>query len=142
MWFVQDEASRIVSAAVGAKPGERVIDTCACPGGKSFSMALDMHNEGEIFSFDLHANKLSLIEKGAAKLGLTVIRTAARDAREPDPALVGTADRVLCDAPCSGLGVIAKKPDIRYKDPVSIERLPGIQREILAGASRYAPERR
>ena len=137
LWFVQDEASRIVSAAVGAKPGERVIDTCACPGGKSFSMALDMHNEGEIFSFDLHANKLSLIEKGAAKLGLTVIRTAARDAREPDPALVGTADRVLSDAPCSGLGVIAKKPDIRYKDPVSIERLPGIQREILVGASRY-----
>ena len=120
LWFVQDEASRIVS-----------------PGGKSFSMALDMHNEGEVFSFDLHANKLSLIEKGAAKLGLTVIRTAASDAREPDPALVGTADRVLCDAPCSGLGVIAKKPDIRYKDPVSIERLPGIQQEILVGASRY-----
>ena len=137
LWFVQDEASRIVSAAVGARPGERVIDTCACPGGKSFSMALDMRDEGEIFSFDLHANKLSLIEKGAAKLGLTGIRTAARDAREPDVTLIGTADRVLCDAPCSGLGVIANKPDIRYKDPAAFERLPGIQREILDGASRY-----
>ena len=137
LWFVQDEASRIVSAAVGALPGERVIDTCACPGGKSFSMALDMGNEGEVLAFDLHANKLSLIEKGAAKLGLTAIRVSARDARDPDPALIDSADRVLCDAPCSGLGVIAKKPDIRYKDPAAFERLPEIQREILGGASRY-----
>ncbi len=137
LWFVQDEASRIVSAAVGALPGERVIDVCACPGGKSFSMALDMHDEGEILSFDLHANKLSLVEKGAAKLGLSAVHAAARDARDPDPSLIGTADRVLCDAPCSGLGVIAKKPDVRYKDPAAFARLPGIQREILDGASRY-----
>lgn len=137
LWFVQDEASRIVSAAVGALPGERVIDTCACPGGKSFSMALDMQNEGEVFSFDLHANKLSLVKRGAERLGVDVIRTGARDAREPDPALIGTADRVLCDAPCSGLGVIAKKPDIRYKDPASFEKLPQIQRAVLAGASVY-----
>ena len=138
LWFVEDEASRIAAASVGARPGELVVDTCACPGGKSFSMALDMKNEGELFSFDLHANKLSLIESGAERLGIGIIRSAARDAREPDPALVGRADRVLCDAPCSGLGVIAKKPDIRYKDLASAEKLPEVQKAVLEGASRYA----
>ena len=136
-WFVQDEASRIVSAALGAQPGETVVDSCACPGGKSFSIAIDMHNEGAVYSYDLHKNKLSLIEKGAEKLGITVIRTEARDARKPDEALAGKADRVLCDAPCSGLGVIAKKPDIRYKNLDDIARLPEIQYGILCGASTY-----
>ena len=137
LWFVQDEASRITSAAVGAEPGQLVVDTCACPGGKSFSLAIDMHNSGAVYSFDLHKNKLSLIESGAKRLGLTIIQTAARDAREPDPALIRKADCVLCDAPCSGLGVIAKKPDIRYKDTESIARLPEIQSAVLAGASEY-----
>ncbi len=136
-WFVQDEASRIVSAAVGAMPGEAVADTCACPGGKSFSIAMDMQNEGTVYSYDLHRNKLSLIEKGAKTLGITVIQTEARDARKPDENLIGKADRVLCDAPCSGLGVIAKKPDIRYKDLEDIRRLPEIQYGILCGASSY-----
>lgn len=136
-WFVQDEASRIVSAAVGAMPGETIVDTCACPGGKSFSIAMDMHNEGTVHSYDLHKNKLSLIEKGAGTLGITIIQTEARDARKPDEALVGKADRVLCDAPCSGLGVIAKKPDIRYKNLDDVRRLPEIQYGILCGASSY-----
>lgn len=137
LWFVQDEASRIASAALEAQPGERIADTCACPGGKSFSLALDMENRGEVFSFDLHKNKLSLIRSGAERLGISIIETEARDARQPREDLVGTCDRVLCDAPCSGLGVIAKKPDIRYKDVSDIERLPGIQYEVLTGASRY-----
>lgn len=137
LWFVQDEASRITSAAVGAKPGETVVDTCACPGGKSFSMAIDMENTGTLYSFDLHKNKLSLIASGAEKLGVNIIRTACRDARDPDETLIGQADRVLCDAPCSGLGVIAKKPDIRYKDLSAVERLPEIQYPVLCGASAY-----
>lgn len=136
-WFVQDEASRIVSAALGARPGETVADTCACPGGKSFSIAIDMHNEGDVYSFDLHKNKLSLIEKGAKNLGITVIRTEERDARKPKEELIGKADRVLCDAPCSGLGVIAKKPDIRYKNLDDVKRLPEIQYGILCGAAQY-----
>ena len=137
LWFVQDEASRIAAKAVGAEPGDLVADVCACPGGKTFSMALDMENRGEVLAFDLHANKLSLVRSGAEKLGLTIIRTEARDGRDPDPELVSRADRVLCDAPCSGFGVIAKKPDLRYKDPSSAERLPCIQREILLGAAAY-----
>jgi 16S rRNA (cytosine967-C5)-methyltransferase len=137
LWFVQDEASRIASAAVGAGPGDLTADVCACPGGKTFSMALDMRNRGTVLASDLHGNKLSLVRRGAERLGLDIVRTAVRDARDPDPELVGRADRVLCDAPCSGFGVIAKKPDLRYKDPSTAERLPGIQREILEGASAY-----
>ncbi|MGN1346994.1 MAG: 16S rRNA (cytosine(967)-C(5))-methyltransferase RsmB [Eubacteriales bacterium] len=137
LWFVQDEASRMASAAVGAKPGELVVDTCACPGGKSFSMAIDMENTGTLYSFDLHRNKLSLIASGAEKLGIRILRTDCRDARDPDENLVGRADRVLCDAPCSGLGVIAKKPDIRYKDLSGIDRLPEVQYPVLCGAAAY-----
>ena len=137
LWFVEDEASRIAAAAVGARPGDLVADVCACPGGKTFSMALDMENRGTVLSFDLHANKLSLVKKGAERLGLTIVAAEVRDARNPKPELVGKVDRVLCDAPCSGFGVIAKKPDLRYKDPASADRLPGIQREILDGAAAY-----
>ena len=140
LWFVQDEASRITAASVGAKPGEVIVDTCACPGGKSFSMAIDMENTGVLHSFDLHKNKLSLVKSGAEKLGITVIETGCRDAREPDETLLGKADRVLCDAPCSGLGVIAKKPDIRYKDLSAVGRLPEIQYPVLCGAAAYVKD--
>ena len=137
LWFVQDEASRAATMLLGAKPGETVVDTCACPGGKSFSAAVDMKNDGKVFSFDLHKNKLSLIEKGASALGITIISTEERDARQPKAELVGRADRVLCDAPCSGLGVIAKKPDIRYKNLDGCAKLPEIQYGVLCGASEY-----
>lgn len=136
-WFVQDEASRAATVLLGAKAGETVVDTCACPGGKSFSAAIDMENTGRIYSFDLHRNKLSLIEKGAEKLGISIIETSERDARKPDESLLGRADRVLCDAPCSGLGVIAKKPDIRYKNLDEIKKLPEIQYAVLCGAAEY-----
>ncbi|MBE6597973.1 MAG: 16S rRNA (cytosine(967)-C(5))-methyltransferase RsmB [Ruminococcaceae bacterium] len=139
-FFVQDEASRICTAVLDAKPGETVVDTCACPGGKTFSAALDMENRGTVYAFDLHKNKLSLIEKGAKRLGIGIIRTAENDARCPVPHLVGKADRVLCDAPCSGLGVIAKKPDIRYKSLDSVKRLPEIQYDVLCGAAEYVRE--
>ena len=135
--FVQDEASQFCSSVLGAEEGMRVIDVCSCPGGKSFSLALCMKNRGEVFSFDLHGSKLSLVKKGAALLGLTVIETAERDGGDPDPILFSTADRVLVDAPCSGLGVIAKKPDIRQKTKESVGRLPEIQYRILSASSSY-----
>ena len=131
LWFVQDEASRITSAAVGAKSGELVVDTCACPGGKSFSMAIDMENSGTVRSFDLHKNKLSLVESGAARLGISILTTEERDARNPKEEWLGTFDRVLCDVPCSGFGVFAKKPELRYKDPTASAALPDIQLAIL-----------
>ena len=137
LWFVQDEASALCAYVLGARPGETVIDTCACPGGKSFATAVNMKNEGTLRSFDIHENKLSLIRSGAEKLGIDIITAEKRDARKPDEALYEAADRVLCDAPCSGLGVIGKKPDIKYKDISSIDNLPSIQYDVLLGAARY-----
>ncbi len=137
LWFVQDEASQLCAAVLGAKKGEKIIDCCASPGGKSFSVAMDMENEGEVSSFELHENKLSLIRRGAERLGIDIIRAEAKDGRKYDEALFETADRILCDVPCSGLGVIAKKPDIRYKELNDIDRLPEIQLSIAENNLRY-----
>ena len=136
-FFIQDEASQLCVAVLDARPGDVVVDTCACPGSKSFGIALAMENQGEVHSFDLHKSKLSLITSGAERLGLTVITADERDARNPDPSLLGRCDRVLCDVPCSGLGVIAKKPEIRHKDLTESARLPAIQAAILEASAGY-----
>jgi 16S rRNA (cytosine967-C5)-methyltransferase len=136
-FFVQDEASQTCAMAVGAKSGELIIDACSCPGSKSFGMAINMQNAGKIKSFDLHESKLSLVRDGAERLGIDIIEVAAHDARECIDELVGAADRVLCDVPCSGLGVIAKKPEIRYKSASEFARLPEIQYAILENCSKY-----
>ncbi len=133
--FVQDEASQIAVAALAVKPHMRVLDLCAAPGSKSFGAAIDMDNTGEVSSFDLHENKLSLIRRGAEALGITTLRAAAGDARLVSPDTLGTYDRVICDVPCSGFGVLAKKPDIRYKDITEAAGLVPVQAAILAAAA-------
>lgn len=135
--YIQDEASRICSLAVGAKAGEKILDACACPGGKSFSMSIDMENSGYVLSCDLHENKLSLITKGANRLGIDIIKTRAQNGKVENPEMIDSFDRVLCDVPCSGLGVIFKKPDIKYKDVESINNLPSVQYDILSNCSKY-----
>ena len=135
--FVQDESSYICALTLGAMTGERVADVCACPGGKTFSTAVEMGNEGEIKAYDLHENKLSLIQKGAKRLGIDIVTVAQQNARVFVPENESAFDRVLCDVPCSGLGVIFKKPDIKYKSIDSIKALPQIQYEILENCSRY-----
>lgn len=134
---VQDEASQICVRALGARSGETVIDACACPGSKSFGAAMSMDNCGRLLAFDIHENKLSLVQKGAERLGISIISTEAHDAREPIEELFGKADRIICDVPCSGFGVIGKKPEIRYKDPSESARLPQIQYDILQNVSKY-----
>lgn len=134
---VQDEASQICVRALGARSGDTVLDACACPGSKSFGAAMTMENKGEILAFDIHENKLSLVQKGAERLGISIISTEAHDAREPIDELFGKADRIICDVPCSGFGVIGKKPEIRYKNPEESARLPQIQYEILENVSKY-----
>ncbi len=136
LFWVQDIASQLCCAALDARPGERVLDLCAAPGGKSFTSAVRMQNQGSLEAFDLSAKRAGLIEKGASRLGLTNIRVKAADAREYLPELAG-ADRVLCDVPCSGLGVIRRKPEIKYKPPEELARLPEIQAAILRNGSRY-----
>ncbi|MBQ8719980.1 MAG: 16S rRNA (cytosine(967)-C(5))-methyltransferase RsmB [Clostridia bacterium] len=136
-FFVQDEASQIAAAVLDPKPNDVVIDTCAAPGGKSFSAAILSSDGATIYSFDIHESKMSLIKDGAARLGLSSIRASVRDGEHPDESLFGLADKVVCDAPCSGLGVISKKPDLRYKSEESIKELPALQLSILAASAKY-----
>ena len=135
--FVQDESSRIASMVVDAQPNEKILDACACPGGKSFSIAIDMKNCGELYSSDLHENKLGLIDKGAKRLGINIIKTSVQNAKELVEAYNEQFDRVLCDVPCSGLGIIFKKPDIKYKQIDNINALPSVQYDILTTCAKY-----
>ena len=133
--FVQDEASQIAVQALDVPEGARVIDLCAAPGSKSFGAALVTGEHGRVFSFDLHQNKLSLIQSGAARLGLSQIEVAQGDARAADPERLGRFPRVICDVPCSGYGVLAKKPDIRYKPFAAAAGLLPVQAAILERAA-------
>lgn len=137
MFYVQDPASRLAIRAADPKSGMRVLDCCAAPGGKSFAAAVAMEGQGEVISCDVHPHKKKLIQAGADRLGLSCITPMTADGKVFRSEWEGAFDVVLVDAPCSGLGVIRKKPDIRYKDPKPLEGLPAIQGEILANASRY-----
>ena len=136
MVTVQDPAAALPALASGVKPGMRVLDACAAPGGKSFLLAQKMENRGSILACDLHENKLRRIREGAERLGVTNLETRAQDARQPDSSLTERFDLVLADVPCSGLGVVRKKPEIRYKTRDEIAPLPETQLAILNGLSR------
>ena len=133
---MQDEAARLAVEAVSPRPGERVLDACAAPGGKSFAAAMLMRGEGAILSCDVQEKKLRRIEDGARRLGVDIISTRAMDARRPGEELAGAFDVVIADVPCSGLGVIRKKPEIRYKRREELDALPEIQLGILRAVSR------
>lgn len=137
LFYIQDRAARLAVEFAAPKPGTRVLDACACPGGKSFAAALQMQNRGNILSCDIHEKKLNLLKSGADRLGIDIIQTRAMDARVFDHGLESAFDLVLADVPCSGLGVIRKRPEIRYKDRESLRTLPEIQRDILNNVSRY-----
>ncbi len=137
MFFVQDTACSASAEVLSPRQGDLVIDVCSAPGGKSFAAAVLMQDKGEIHAFDIHESKLSLINDGAERLGLRSISVAARDALTPYDALIGRADRVICDVPCSGLGVLGKKSDMRYKSAESFDELPALQYGILCASSRY-----
>ena len=134
---VQDEASILVADAVGAKPGETVIDVCAAPGGKTLAMAEQMENRGEVLAMDLYEHKLALIEARARSEGVSIVRVLCRDSRECLDDCVGRADCVLADVPCSGLGVFRRKPEIKYKQIDELSVLVEIQKQILAAAAAY-----
>ena len=136
LFHVQDAASQLCAAALDARPGMTVADVCAAPGGKTFTIAEHMRDEGTVYAFDLYEQRVELIRAGARRLGLTCVRAQARDALDGDAAPL-RADRVLCDAPCSGLGVIGRKPEIRYKSPESLALLPPLQYNILCIASKH-----
>ncbi|MBO7738738.1 MAG: 16S rRNA (cytosine(967)-C(5))-methyltransferase RsmB [Oscillospiraceae bacterium] len=135
--MVQDAAAAMAVLAAEPQKGEEVLDACSAPGGKSFLSAMLMGNEGSILSCDLHANKLKRIDEGAERLHIDIISTAPADGSKFNPALEERFDLVIADVPCSGMGVVRKKPEIRYKSFEDIAQLPEIQYNILMNLARY-----
>ncbi len=135
-YHIQNSSSALCAGSLEAKCGERVLDICAAPGGKSFTIAELMGDNGEVISCDIYPHKVKLIEQGKRRLGLKSVSPRLADARKFDTSL-GLFDRVLCDLPCSGLGVIGRKPEIKYKSSDEINELPKLQLEILKNAVKY-----
>lgn len=139
LFHIQDLSSQRCAEALEAAPGMRVLDVCSAPGGKSFTLAEIMNNEGELLCCDSAPNRLHLVREGAQRLGLSMIKCQTRDASVPDDTL-GLFDRILCDVPCSGYGVLRRKPEIRYKPLAEARELPALQKAILtASAAHLAP---
>ena len=132
-FYVQDPAAHMAVLAADIKPGERVLDMCAAPGGKSFAAAIAMENRGSVIARDISGSKLNLVMDGAERMGLYCIECQERDGRDTE---AGDYDVVLADVPCSGLGVIRKKPDIRYREKAELDALPELQEELIEAASR------
>ena len=137
LFYVQDAAAKLAVLAADPKPGMDILDACAAPGGKSFAAAIAMGDKGSVTSCDIHPHKMELIQAGAHRLGMECISTQPLDGKTCKEDFLDRFDLVIADVPCSGLGIIRKKPDIRYKDPKPLAGLPGVQRAILENVSRY-----
>ncbi|WP_434511580.1 16S rRNA (cytosine(967)-C(5))-methyltransferase RsmB [Desulfitobacterium sp. AusDCA] len=136
LFTVQDESSQLVAHILNPAPGDHVLDACAAPGGKTTHIAQKMNDQGEILAFDIHSHKIELIQQLAHRLGITIIRAQEGDARELRGVKDGSCPKVLVDAPCSGLGVIRRRADLRYhKAEEEIQKLPALQLEILERAA-------
>lgn len=136
LFHVQDAACQLCVRALNAKEGDTVFDLCAAPGGKTYSIAENIGNTGKVVSFDIHSHRVQLIRDGAERLGLSCVDAREGDATVFNPEL-GEADTVLCDVPCSGFGIIGKKPEIKYKNPDEVKQLPELQQKILTTGSKY-----
>ncbi|MDF2672853.1 MAG: rsmB [Clostridiales bacterium] len=138
LFTIQDESSMLATRVLDPQTGDKVLDLCSAPGGKSTHMAQLMENKGEILSFDIHEHKLELVSKNAKRLGIDIIKTRLKDSTVFEEEYKDYADKVLLDAPCSGLGLIRKKPEIRWtvtqKDVIELQK---IQMEIINNASNY-----
>ena len=135
---VQDESAMLVSPLLDLNAGDVALDLCAAPGGKTTHMAELLENEGKVYSFDLHENKLSLINENLERLGLNNVEVEAMDATKLNSKYVACADKVLIDVPCSGLGIIRKKPEIKWnKSRKSLKDLVPTQRAIMENAWAY-----
>ena len=136
LFHVQGLSSQLAALCLGVRGGQKVLDLCAAPGGKTLLLAQQMQNSGRLFSCDAAPNRLPLIQKALDRCGVANASVLLRDASQPDARLAG-ADRVLCDVPCSGLGILGKKPDLRYKDLTGLDGLCGLQGRILRTAAGY-----
>ncbi len=135
---VQDQSSQLAALALSPEPDSLVLDLCAAPGGKTTHIAELMKNRGKIIASDIYDKRLLSVDALSQKLGISIIETAVRDATVIDENLIGKADYILADVPCSGLGIIRRKPDIKYKENITdFTELNQIQQNILECAYRY-----
>ncbi len=138
MFYIQDPAAAYVAEVMNPASGSVVFDMCASPGGKSTHIAEKMGDTGEVYSFDVSESKVNRIVENATRLGLKSIHAEVRDSTVNDPALHSKADYILVDAPCSGFGIIRKKPDIKYlRKETDSEQLAQISLSILCVAADY-----
>ena len=137
LFYVQDAAAKLSVLCAELTPGQNVLDCCAAPGGKSFAAAIAMENRGSIVSCDVHPHKSELIANGADRLGIAILSARCQDATAFIPDWEEKMDTVIADVPCSGLGIIRKKPDIRYKNLQELAALPALQLQILKNQARY-----
>jgi len=138
LYSIQDESSMVAVEKLDPQPGEFIIDVCAAPGGKTLAIAEKMGNIGRVLAQDIYKRKLNIVLTEAERLGLSIVEARTWDATRIDSTLMEKADRVLVDAPCSGLGVIRRKPEIKYKKKSGyLDSLPRKQLEILMSASQY-----
>lgn len=135
-YHVEDKSCQTAVEILNPLPNERVLDTCAAPGGKSFTIAEMMNGTGQVVSCDIHKNRVHLIEDGAMRLHIPNISAVVNDATVYNTEL-GEFDKILCDVPCSGYGVIRRKPEIRMKDVSQFEKLPEVQYKILSTSAKY-----
>lgn len=134
----QDESSMLVAEKLNPKQGDIIMDVCAAPGGKTTAIAERMNNTGKIYASDIYRRKLDVVDAEAERLGITIIETRSWDATRVDSTMIRKADKVLVDAPCSGLGVVRRKPEIKYKEHTDeMSLLPGKQYAILSASSAY-----
>lgn len=137
LFYVQDAAAKLSVLCAELTEGQCVLDCCAAPGGKSFAAAIAMGGNGSIISSDVHPHKAELIANGAARLGIEILSARCQNATVFVPEWEEKMDTVIADVPCSGLGIIRKKPDIRYKDLQEMKALPALQLQILKNQARY-----
>lgn len=137
---VQDEASLYAADMAGAKEGMKVLDLCAAPGGKSCAIGEAMGNKGLIISQDIYEHKLRVIDSYAERIGIDIIETRQRDGSVPVPEYEGQFDLVICDVPCTGLGVLRRKPEIKYKESPDLKGLNELQLKILMNGASYVRE--
>ena len=136
LFSIQGQSAMLAAQAVEAKPGMHILDACAAPGGKTALMAERMGGAGRVYAWDVHEHRVTLIRAAARRLGLDNVRATVYDAREPMESIRMTMDAVLVDAPCSGLGVLNEKPDIKYRATAeSLDALPALQLQILESAA-------
>jgi 16S rRNA (cytosine967-C5)-methyltransferase len=142
LYIIQDEASQLVTSLVDPKPGERILDACAAPGGKATHIAQSMENRGEVYAVDVSKGKLDLIEEMCQRLGIRIVKTVKGDAAASLPVSKGFAfDRVLADVPCSGFGTLRRNPDLKWRrGEKDIQRMSELQLSILGNLSAYVKE--